>query len=60
MVLLLILSGISERDLMHLPVGVGLPLREAIFNCRCNPPSDWPEEAYALVGKIKYYMHSLV
>jgi anaphase-promoting complex subunit 1 len=41
----------TERDLTYLPVGIALPIREAIFHCRCNPPSDWPEESYALIGR---------
>ncbi|XP_053374220.1 anaphase-promoting complex subunit 1-like [Mercenaria mercenaria] len=43
--------GMTERDLTYLPVGIALPIREAIFHCRCNPPSDWPEEAYTLTGR---------
>ncbi|ESO93615.1 hypothetical protein LOTGIDRAFT_232653 [Lottia gigantea] len=43
--------GIISRDLEYLPVGIVLPLREAILNCRCNPPSDWPEKAYSLIGR---------
>ena len=43
--------GMSEKDLSYLPVGIILPIREAIFHCRCNPPSDWPEEAYILIGR---------
>ncbi|XP_052275462.1 anaphase-promoting complex subunit 1-like isoform X2 [Dreissena polymorpha] len=43
--------GMTEKELMYLPVGIVLPLREAIFHCRCNPPSDWPEEAYTLIGR---------
>ena len=34
-----------------MPVGIALPFREAILHCRCNPPSDWPEEAYTLIGR---------
>ena len=47
-----ILLGITKRDLEHLPIGIALPFREAIFHCRCNPPSDWPEEAYVLIGIV--------
>jgi len=50
-------SGLCERDLLSLPVGVALPLREAIFHCRCNPPSDWPEEAYTLIGELHCDKH---
>lgn len=50
-----ILLGITKRDLEHLPIGIALPFREAIFHCRCNPPSDWPEEAYVLIGILIIY-----
>lgn len=51
MVLYMTELGITKRDLEHLPIGIALPFREAIFHCRCNPPSDWPEEAYVLIGR---------
>ncbi|XP_060071238.1 anaphase-promoting complex subunit 1-like isoform X2 [Ylistrum balloti] len=43
--------GMTYQDLEYLPVGVSLPLREAIFHCRCNAPSDWTEQAYTLIGR---------
>ncbi|XP_048246060.1 anaphase-promoting complex subunit 1-like [Haliotis rufescens] len=43
--------GILQKDLECLPVGVALPFREAILHCRCNPPSDWPEAAYIMIGR---------
>ncbi|XP_041352756.1 anaphase-promoting complex subunit 1-like [Gigantopelta aegis] len=43
--------GITDTDLDCMPVGIALPFREAILHCRCNPPSDWPEEAYILIGR---------
>ncbi|KAJ8307875.1 hypothetical protein KUTeg_014573 [Tegillarca granosa] len=46
-----IFVGMTKRDLEYLPVGIALPFREAIFHCRCNPPSDWPEQAYVLIGR---------
>lgn len=33
-----------------LPFGVALPLRQALQQCRNNPPDNWPREAYVLVG----------
>lgn len=42
--------GMTLEDLECLPIGLSLPLREAIFHCRYNPPSDWPEEPYVLIG----------
>ncbi|XP_071962250.1 anaphase-promoting complex subunit 1-like [Antedon mediterranea] len=46
----------SERkftleDLQRLPFGVALPLQEAISECKKNPPSDWTEAAYVLIGR---------
>jgi len=49
-------SGITEHVFTYLPVGIALPLREAVFHCRCNPPSDWPEEAYSLIGEFKWLL----
>ncbi|XP_056022198.1 anaphase-promoting complex subunit 1-like [Ostrea edulis] len=43
--------GMTLDDLEYLPIGFSLPLREAIFHCRYNPPSDWPEEPYVLIGR---------
>ncbi|CAG2230501.1 APC1 [Mytilus edulis] len=51
MVLYMTELGMTKRDLERLPIGIALPFREAIFHCRCNPPSDWPEEAYVLIGR---------
>lgn len=50
-VLLMTKLNISKRDLESFPVGIALPLREAILQCRWDPPSDWPEEAYTLIGR---------
>ncbi|GAB1607743.1 anaphase-promoting complex subunit 1-like [Argonauta hians] len=50
-VLLMTRLGITKRDLESYPIGVILPLREAILQCRWDPPSDWPEEAYILIGR---------
>lgn len=44
-------SGIGQKELDCLPVGVALPLREAILYCRCNPPTHWSEQEYNLIGK---------
>ncbi|KAI0221452.1 Anaphase-promoting complex subunit 1 [Lamellibrachia satsuma] len=34
-----------------LTYGISLPLKEAIFHCRDDPPRNWPEEAYMLIGR---------
>ncbi|XP_035824384.1 anaphase-promoting complex subunit 1 [Aplysia californica] len=41
----------TQRDLDCVPIGVSLPLREACLLCRANPPSDWPQSAYDLIGR---------
>ncbi|KAK7469621.1 hypothetical protein BaRGS_00036350 [Batillaria attramentaria] len=51
MVLSMTHLGVSQKDLDCLPVGVALPLREAILHCRCNPLTDWSEEEYNLIGR---------
>ncbi|XP_074644686.1 anaphase-promoting complex subunit 1-like [Tubulanus polymorphus] len=50
-VLFLCEMNLTLKDLEYLPIGVVLPLREAIFQSRVSPPSDWPEQAYVLVGR---------
>lgn len=47
---LLVRQGWAQADLDVLPWGVGLPLQQAIQHCRSNPPTDWPQEAYVLIG----------
>ncbi len=48
-VLSMVELGMSLKD--NLVFGVALPLKEAIYQCRSNPPSDWPHDAYILLGK---------
>ncbi|KAI3425098.1 hypothetical protein D9Q98_008476 [Chlorella vulgaris] len=48
---LLVRQGWAQADLDVLPWGVGLPLQQAIQHCRSNPPTDWPQEAYVLIGR---------
>ncbi|KAK7104440.1 anaphase-promoting complex subunit 1-like [Littorina saxatilis] len=43
--------GMTQQDVDCLPVGVSLPFRETILHCRCNPPSDWSEQEYNLIGR---------
>ncbi|XP_068085818.1 anaphase-promoting complex subunit 1 isoform X2 [Anabrus simplex] len=40
---------IVRQDLQTLPAAIALLLSGAIYQCRNNPPSDWPEMAYRLV-----------
>ena len=39
------------QKLNSLPFGIVLPLLEVIHQCHENPPSNWPEGAYALMGR---------
>uniref|UniRef100_M4ARY5 Anaphase promoting complex subunit 1 n=1 Tax=Xiphophorus maculatus TaxID=8083 RepID=M4ARY5_XIPMA len=39
------------KDLESVPFGVALPIREAIYQCREQPSSDWPEEVCLLIGR---------
>ncbi|CAG8479884.1 12760_t:CDS:2 [Funneliformis mosseae] len=60
--------GFTSKDIESLPFGIVVPLCEAIRKCRENPPEDWPEDAYVLIGredlaKLKFgtpirYIHS--
>jgi anaphase-promoting complex subunit 1 len=49
--LALVQAGWSCLDLDTLPVGVGLPVREALHRVRAHPPAGWPIQAYALIGR---------
>jgi anaphase-promoting complex subunit 1 len=48
---LLVRQRWTLADLDCLPWGVALPLRQAIQHCRSSPPTDWPQEAYVLIGR---------
>uniref|UniRef100_A0A8C3KVC3 Anaphase-promoting complex subunit 1 n=1 Tax=Chrysolophus pictus TaxID=9089 RepID=A0A8C3KVC3_CHRPC len=43
--------GFTLRDLETLPFGVALPIRDAIYYCREQPASDWPEAVCVLIGR---------
>ncbi|EDO40201.1 predicted protein [Nematostella vectensis] len=45
------LAGVTATDLDRLPIGVGLPLREAIHMCTRNPPFNLSQEAFSLIGR---------
>lgn len=45
----------SLQDLEDLPFGLAVSLRQVLFACRENPPTDWMPEAYSLIGKAKSY-----
>ncbi|XP_026535928.1 anaphase-promoting complex subunit 1 [Notechis scutatus] len=44
-------AGFTLRDLESLPFGVALPIRDAIYHCRQQPASDWPEAVCLLIGR---------
>ncbi|XP_069625312.1 anaphase-promoting complex subunit 1 isoform X3 [Ranitomeya imitator] len=43
--------GFSLQDLESLPFGVALSIRHAIYQCRQEPASDWPEAVCILIGR---------
>ncbi|XP_063299741.1 anaphase-promoting complex subunit 1 isoform X2 [Pelobates fuscus] len=43
--------GFTLRDLESLPFGVALPIRHAVYQCRQQPASDWPEAVCLLIGR---------
>ncbi|KAJ8248603.1 hypothetical protein GJAV_G00243760 [Gymnothorax javanicus] len=44
-------SGFTLKDLDSVPFGVALPIRDAIYQCRMQPCSDWSEEVCLLIGR---------
>lgn len=44
-------TGFTLKDLESVPFGAALPIREAIYRCREQPCSDWPEEVCLLIGR---------
>uniref|UniRef100_A0A3P9N0J1 Anaphase-promoting complex subunit 1 n=1 Tax=Poecilia reticulata TaxID=8081 RepID=A0A3P9N0J1_POERE len=44
-------ASFTLKDLESVPFGVALPIREAIYRCREQPSSDWPEEVCLLIGR---------
>lgn len=44
-------TGFTLRDLETLPFGIALPIRDAIYHCREQPASDWPEAVCLLIGR---------
>ena len=45
----MLMLGVGLKN--SLVFGVSLPLLEASYHCRHQPPSDWPTEAYVLIGQ---------
>ncbi|KAI8824175.1 uncharacterized protein EV422DRAFT_309840 [Fimicolochytrium jonesii] len=43
--------SIDRNALATLTTGIGLPLQQAIDDCREDPPGDWSVDAYLLIGR---------
>ncbi|KAG8444074.1 hypothetical protein GDO86_009313 [Hymenochirus boettgeri] len=43
--------GFTLQDLETLPFGIALPIRHAVYQCRQQPASDWPESVCLLIGR---------
>ena len=50
-VLTMVRLGVGHKLLETIPLGVALPLLDAIRACRAAAPSCWPAEAYLLIGR---------
>ncbi|TPX61171.1 hypothetical protein PhCBS80983_g01241 [Powellomyces hirtus] len=44
-------GGFGKGDLETMPLGLSLPLKQAVENCRTNPPGNWSEKAYTFIGR---------
>ncbi|XP_046885397.1 LOW QUALITY PROTEIN: anaphase-promoting complex subunit 1 [Hypomesus transpacificus] len=44
-------AGFTLKDLESVPFGVALPIRDAIYQCREQPCSDWSEDVCLLIGR---------
>ncbi|XP_036402941.1 anaphase-promoting complex subunit 1 [Megalops cyprinoides] len=44
-------AGFTLKDLDSVPFGVALPIRDAIYQCREQPCSDWSEDVCLLIGR---------
>ena len=45
-----LVKGMTREDLSSLPVGVALPLWDALLRCREAAPSTWSVAAYDIIG----------
>ncbi len=39
------------QDIDNFPPAIALPIREALWSCRSNPPQNWTPEHYILIGR---------
>ncbi|MBN3295003.1 APC1 protein, partial [Amia calva] len=44
-------ADFTLKDLESVPFGVALPIRDAIYQCREQPSSDWSEDVCMLIGR---------
>ncbi|XP_069035969.1 anaphase-promoting complex subunit 1 [Lepisosteus oculatus] len=44
-------AGFTLKDLESVPFGVALPVRDAIYQCREQPSSEWSEDVCLLIGR---------
>ncbi|CDF35720.1 unnamed protein product [Chondrus crispus] len=51
LLLAMVEDNFCKTDLEGLPVGVALPLQDALFICRRKPKATWPYQAFALIGR---------
>ncbi|KAK9828929.1 hypothetical protein WJX72_002853 [[Myrmecia] bisecta] len=51
LVLAMVDKGWDLAEVDSLPMGVALPLREAMQRCRASPPAGWPVAAYVLIRR---------
>lgn len=47
----MVAAGFGLKQLEAMPLGVALPLYDAIRTCRHRAPADWPISAYRLIGR---------
>jgi hypothetical protein len=47
-------EGLCMDDIDRMPIGVGIPVKEAIQYCQKSPLMKWPVESYRLIGMICY------
>lgn len=43
--------GLTKQDLETLPSGISIPLWDAIFYTKKNPPAGWSTESYSLISR---------
>lgn len=51
LVLAMVDEKFKRKDIGTWPPGVALPFYDALLACRLCPPSDWPADAYWLIGR---------